>query len=212
MSRAYIIGTIVLSVMLFACTDSFDSPRELNQWINSPENGMVAVKQSGDKELVLKYLPASYLVYKEIKDIKEPTKGLVDSLMKVYANSRSFLLTIKYKGDEPYDPVYEGIADFYDFKERKEDMQFSFDKYVKLCTSQGNEYKPVLSHMEDTYGLQKHRNIYLVFAPETESESDIMGAGELDVVFHDKIFDTGITHFVFKKKDIDKELKLNFLK
>jgi hypothetical protein len=205
-------GLFTLNFLLSSCSKGFNSAEELYKWMKDPANGMLVTKQSGDKQLDMKYLPVEFLVYKEMKDKSTRNKNLTDSLTKIYSGSRSFLLTIKYKNDDQYDPLYEGISDFSEFKSRKEDMQFSFDQYVELHTAEGHVYKPVLSHMEDTYGLQKFRNIYLVFAPDNSKQADILNSAELDLVFDDMIFNTGIHHFVFQKKNIDKKLILNFIK
>ena len=206
-----IVFVLILVFPLWKCNRGFNSVEEMYTWMGDPANGMIVTKLSGDKELTMKFLPPGYLAYKEVKETLGKSKEQIDSLRMLYKKSRSFLLTIKYKNDEPYDPVYEGIYSYEELDRRKKDMHFSFDEYVKLISSDGGEYKPVLSHMEETYGLQKMRNIHLVFSPENEKQADILGAEELDIVFDDRIFKTGITHFVFEKRNIDKKIKLNFL-
>ena len=202
---------ILMSLTFVACQQGFNSPKEMHRWMSDPTNGMIISKQSANKELTMKYLPADFLVYKELKENQNTSKELIDSIKKHYVNSRSFLLTIKYKNDEPYDPVYEGIYSYDELNQRKQDMHFSFGQYIKLVTTDGREYRPVLSHMEETYGLQKHRNIHLVFSPVDKNQIDILDTEELDIVFDDRIFNTGIHHFIFEKENIDKQLKLNFL-
>jgi len=212
MSRLIKIVTLfTVPLLLIKCSQGFNSTEEMYKWMKDPVNGMIITKLSGDKELTMKFLPVNYLVYKEIKENQNRSDKQIDSLRQLYANSRSFLLTIKYKNDEPYDPVYEGIYSYDELNIRKQDMHFAFDEYVKLVSTDGGEYKPILSHMEETYGLQKHRNIHLVFSPENKNQMDILEAKELDIVFDDRIFNTGIHHFVFEKQNIDKKLKLSFL-
>lgn len=212
MKHCYCISTLLLlMVMVLSCRNDFDSMEALNTWINNPENGMTVCRYSGDKILAVRYVPASLSAYKDIKDLTERNRSIIDSVNALYANSRTFLLTIKYKENAPYDPAYEEISNYGELCARKQRMHFSFDHYITLITAEGNEYKPVLTHMEETYGLQKYRNIHLVFSPQNEQQMDILKSDKLDIVFDDRLFNTGIHHFVFKKKYMDDQIAMNLL-
>lgn len=79
-------------------------------------------------------------------------------------------------------------------------MNFDMNEYVSIKTPT-QEYRPVLTSMENTYSLKGQRNIYMVFTDDT-AEAELMKAPELDFVFNDEIFQTGVNHFVFNQDDL----------
>ena len=57
--------------------------------------------------------------------------------------------------------------------------------------------------MEHVYQLKPGRDFNIVFAPSDENELiSIRKKPELDIVFEDGYFDTGISHFIFKQEKI----------
>ena len=208
-SNLLICLTFHLIVIIFftSCKQSFKDINQYYHWMDDKENGLVIKRSSGDKELTMKYLAVPYLVYNDVKDIENPSKVLIDSLTRVYSNSRNFLLTIRSTSHNE-DIMLEGVTNEMEYNQKNLVMNFGISEYLTLKTDIGNSYFPALVNMENTYGLQKHKNFYIVFAPMDENEKDIMTSQTLDVVFDDRIFSTGINHFLFEKEKLDQEITI----
>jgi hypothetical protein len=181
------------------------------QWLNDPDNGLIKTKVINGVEIELKFLPPEFLTYREVKRLNNYNKQYIDSLLNLYQNSYSFLLKIGPEdGVDGEDIMLKGVGSMEEFKSRAQMMNFEMQEYVSL-KAEGKKYKPVLSTMENVYGMHSHRNIYLVFTPNDENKS-LLKAEKLDVSFNDELFETGISHFVFKKKYISNIPKVKFWK
>lgn len=80
-------------------------------------------------------------------------------------------------------------------------LNFSWDEQASLRCGK-NEYKPVLSTLENTYGLTKDRNVILVFAPTERGDTEFWTAPELDLVLYTPHLGNGIQHFKFDRTSI----------
>ena len=181
-------------------------------WINDVENGLVKTKYVNGLKITLKYLSPDYLAYKDRNSGSEYTPEAIDSLVNYYSKSITFMMNIKPDDREKTgtDIMYREIKNYKEYAERTLAMNFDMENYVSLKTGH-QEYKPVLSAMENIYGLTTSRNILFVFAPtEEEQKDDFYQSQELDFVYEDELFDLGINHFVFSRNDIKKTLQLNF--
>ncbi len=121
-------------------------------------------------------------------------------------NDLNFVLTIaplKDYNDEYKATMFEKITKFEEYKDRVYNLNFEMDKLVEMSLDGGSTaYVPVLFNTENTYGLTKEIKINVVFAPQ-KSAQEFTAAQELDLVFTDEIFDTGISHFVFDNHKIN---------
>lgn len=207
-------------LLLGSCQQKINNQQALYRWINDADNGLVKQKSLGDITLTMKYLPPELLVGKELHSLKQASKYMdsqkadpeklnlnkaVDSLMQNYKNSRTFILnlTLNGQGKKSFaqDILYKGADSYAAYKSRAMEMNFNMANYLVL-KADGKEMRPVIANMENTYSLTKGRNIYLVFADEKE-QSTCLNAQKLDITFTDKLFDTGIHHFVFQKENLD---------
>jgi len=199
-------------IVLASCNNELKTEKDFYGWLNDPENGFVKTKIINDIKIIAKYLPLEYLAFKELRSYGQYSKDVRDSILALYNKSRTFLLTIgpyEEKGAK-FDIMKTGVHDYTEFKQRAMTMNFDMAAYVSLNTELG-EFKPVLTNMENVYGLSKHRNIYLVFT-SAEANGKLMTANELDLTFTDEIFNTGINHFIFKKEKLDHLPTINFWK
>lgn len=182
---------------------TIDKADDFYRWLNNPANGLLKTRYIAGIRLTVKHLPAQYLAYRELKDEEAVTASYKDSVLALYKNNLTFLLTIA--PDERKLPDVDimslGIRDYNEFKARAARMNFGMKEYVSLKIA-ARKYQPVLSTLENVYGLSKHRNIYIVFNPGEDPEG-FKNAEKLDFVFNDEIFNTGISHFIFHKTNID---------
>jgi hypothetical protein len=177
-------------------------------WINDPDNGMVKTKTVEGIKLTVKYLPPEFLALKEAKEDRAG-RQTYDSLLTQYKGSHTFLLSIASSENEvDNDPMYQGLDDYSDYKRRALTMNFDMNEYVSIKTST-REYRPVLTSMENTYSLKGQRNIYMVFT-DNATETELMKEHELDFVFNDEIFQTGVNHFIFNQNDLGGMPAINF--
>jgi len=153
-------------------------------------------------------MPVDYLTYNEIKSERSKfNKMMLDSVKSKYQNSRTFLLTIEPINEKKdMDLLFQGATSFEEYKMRINMLNFNPGEYVKI-NAKDKSHLPVLSTMENAYNIDVKKNLYLVFA----NENNLLNEPELDFEFNDMIFETGINHFVFQKKDIDNIPSFKFL-
>ncbi len=194
-----------------ACQPKVDSKEAFLQWIDNPDHGLTKQKDINGFQVSVKYLPPSYLAYREWEG-KGFGKSGFDSLLHDYTHSRTFLLTIAPDREHPERSVmFHDVLNRAEYKERVRDLNFNIGEYLQLKTEKG-VFLPVLHHMENTYELADHRSIYLVFSDKDLENPRLTTARELDLVYNDRLFGTGLSHFYFRKEDIDRRPDIAFAK
>ncbi len=201
MKKNHLLGLVIL-LACFSCTSrkEFSSISQYANWLNDPSHGALVEREVNDLKLTVKYLPPEYLAAKDSRGLSQSGK---DSLLKSYSQSKTFLLTISPNGkaEKQGDLMFRNINNYQQYKERSFAMNFEIGEYVNLDAGD-NTYAPVLSTLENTYGLEEGRSIYLVFNDHHQGE-EFDKAKELDVVFNDELFNTGLHHFVFSRKNLN---------
>ncbi len=191
--------------LLFSCgKKEIKEPLEYTKWLADPENNLVQTRYINGIKISVKYLPPEYLAYIECKDKENVNKLVKDSLVRYYEESKTFVLNIgpdERKGQPSGDIMMSNISHYQDYKGRNFTMNFEMQDYISLEIP-GASYAPVLCNLENVYGLDKSRNIFVVFA-DKEKKGKLNVSKELDFVFDDEIFGTGRSHFVFNKKDLN---------
>ena len=196
--RNYIL-ILLLSIIALACDSDPKDLKSFYKRINDPGNGLVKSRDVEGIKISVKYLPAEFLALKESSE--GGMKGSYDSLYTLYKRNHTFLLSVSYTDEKDInDPMYKDLRDYPEYKARAQAMNFDMNEYVSIKTS-SNEYRPVLTSMENTYSLKGQRNVYLVFADES-LKNELQTDNELDFVFDDVFFQTGVNHFVFEQNDL----------
>lgn len=192
---------IAVLLMIVGCSSPLKKESELYHWINQTENGLIKNRIVSGYSLTAKYLPTELLTYKELKSLGSGADK-VDSIYQVNKNSVTFLLTIgpDENTNQDFDIMKAGITSYEEYNKRVQKMNFELGEYLSLRTANG-EYYPVLFDVENIYGLSKSRTISIVFTP-LEKNSELLQAEKYDLVFNDQIFNTGVNHFVFHKKEM----------
>ena len=185
---------------LFASCSNEVSRDEFVKYMNAPENGLVKTKAVGDVQVSLQLVPSQFLAYNEMD---ASFQASLDSVNKLYNESYNFMLSLSNtKNNEEKDIMYKELGGIEEFRRRSEMMNFNLDNYCWVNTPSG-EIHPVLSNMENTYGLSKARKIHFVFGKKSE-QVDLTQFDELKISFDDPLFGTGKTNFIFNKSDLDK--------
>lgn len=205
--KAILIAWVIL--LINGCKEDVKTAEEYLKWMNQPESGLVIEKKIADKKITVKYLTPEYLTYNELKDKETYSEKTKDSIFNWYSSSRTFLMTIRPADENGESVQMEGITSMSEYTERTKTLNFDMGEYLRLITEKA-EFIPVLTSMENTYDLQKYRNIYVVYS-EKDSAEDLFSSKKIDFVFNDELFSTGISHFVFDKEKIDIKNNLIFL-
>ncbi len=206
-TRIYLFGVFVL--FLASCGGKkIRDFGEYSQWLNEPENGVVKSRTVLGIKYTLKYLPVDYMVYKDVSGRGSKTKAEIDSIRKQYEHSLTFVLNINPIDQQGGSIMSRDIRNFEQYKMRSAEMNFGMQNWITL--EFGDEsISPVFAELENTYDLTKDRNIYIVF---NKSQQEILeNTSEIDLVFDDQLFSTGITHYKFKAYQLENipELVMN---
>ena len=195
---------IISLLLLTACAKKKVGLDDYLKYLNKTENGLVKTKKVNGYILTLKYLSPEYLTARELTDYKKvPEKSIVDSLLKVHRTYQSFLLTFspdEEKGNHN-DIMLVRTSNYSEFSQKVEQMNFFMGDKIQLKTQKG-DYAPVLTNLENTYGLSKARSLTIVFAPE-KNANEFKDIKNWEIVYDDELFGAGILHFNIDQKDID---------
>ena len=201
---------ILSFILLMLCCFSCNQRRKINtfdayvKWLNDTENGLSKTKKVGLLVMNVKFMPAELLAYNELKRNKEICAEDRDSLVAVYKQQMTFLLTLSV--DDPNTPV-KGDLFLSDLNEQSEygarvhDLNFNMDYYIHMLADE-KEIQPVLINLENDYNLYGRKTFNVVFT-DTKTKGLLAQANKFDFVFDDEFFKTGRSHFVFSHKDLN---------
>jgi len=203
-------GTIYLFALvvtlLTCCTTTQQSMtiEEYLHWVNDEDNGFVKKKYVNGMEIKVKYLSPHYLAYREFTKDALLTASDKDSLINLYKSSLNFVLTLgpderKGKGQ---DIAYRDVSNYLEYKTRVKALNFDIEKSVMLNTD-GTEFLPVLSAMENIYSLDTKKNIVLAFVPDVGNENQFYHSEKVGFVYEDQLFGLGVNNFVFNRAELD---------
>lgn len=165
-------------------------------WLNNPENGVVLSKKNNGFIVTVKYLPTDYFISKEI--IKSKNKKHADSIRRLYKDNVYFIMHIDNdpdKIDEASDIMFRDIHNYPDYAERVYNLNFSLEESIELKIG-GATYNPVLTSLENHYGLDGGRNIMIVFSPQKKNELLDLKQGA-EFIYDDQTFGMGQLHFYY---------------
>lgn len=192
------LGFMLMLVLMFSC-ETIKTEKDFYKWISKEKNGLVREKASNGFLLTTKFLPAELLAYREYKSDKSLNK---DTLLKNYGANQTFLLSIRLdtslrsKGNI----MFQGVEGYADYKKRILDFNFGIDEMVSIKYN-NKIYKPLVHAFENTFNIVDGKNIYLVF--DLKDLKNKGASEEIDFIFEDQHFNTGISHFGFKKSDLE---------
>ncbi len=187
-----IIHIIILSLFFLVSCSNTKSKKECLEYYTKHKQDYMVSKIVSGFEVKMEYLPKHLFQQDTAQHLKN--------------QDLNFVLTIapvKDYNDEYKATMFEKITKFEEYKDRVYNLNFEMDKLVEMSLDGGSiAYAPVLFNTENTYGLTKEIKINIVFAPQ-KSVQEFTVAKELDLVFTDEIFETGISHFVFDNHKIN---------
>lgn len=201
------IKTIVrlfLIACLFACSAKKPgTAEEYFHYLDSETSGLSKLKYVNGLALKVKYLAPDYLCHRELIH-QSYTLHKKDSISAFYAQSLCFMLTLgtDERKEKQGDVMYHNITTFREYVSRSMAMNFDMQQYITV-KADGEEYIPVLSSMENTYGMDNKRSILLVFVPKTKADRKLFTASKIDFIYDDQLFELGINHFLFERESFN---------
>lgn len=202
-NKFFYIGVFLILILTSCVEKTVTSNEEYLMWLNDEDNGLVMSKEVGGITIKVKYLPANYLAYQDLFGQVTISKSVADSVVNYYNKSLTFLMTIGVDGDSKKgDVMYQGVQNYEEYKKRLYSMNFDIENDILIKIGE-KKYLPVLSNLENGYGLTESRNITLVFVPETKEEQSFYSAEEIQFTYDDELFETGINHFTFDRKKLN---------
>jgi hypothetical protein len=195
-----------LSVLLLFFSCSGNHPKtaeEYFKFLDSDASGLSKSKYVNGIQLRVKYLPPDYLCNRELGNHTYSQREK-DSLINYYSKSLCFMITLSTdeRKAKQGSIMYHNITQYKEYVQRTVAMNFEMQQFIRLKADE-NEYTPVLSSMDNVYGLEDSRNILLVFVPKTKEDYNLFKAEKLDFIYDDQLFELGINHFLFERKAFD---------
>lgn len=211
-SVAYAFCLIVFAVLISCAGNRIYSIADYLKWLNEPSNGLVKIRSVNGIEIKMKYLPAEYQAWKEISNEPGYSVSQRDSILNLYRNSLSFLFSIgpDEKNGVEGDIMFNSVENYSQYKERVYDMNFFFGEKITLKAGE-KEYKPVLTSMENIYGIGPSRNIILVFVPAEKEDNNMKESDQLQLEYEDDTYALGTNRFVFSRKDINNAPRISLI-
>lgn len=170
-------------------------PVAYEAFFRGPEGNLHQVREHRNIRFAAQYLPPDWLAWKAKMDFQAVSVETGDS-------AAVFILNIgPAAGSRTGDVMTHGVSGMEDYAARMETMNFRLEESIELRVGD-RVLKPVFVHLENTYGLTNDRNLHLVFEgaglglPQEQPE-------DLDLVFDDPVFGTGINHFRFQREALN---------
>jgi hypothetical protein len=194
---------LICALVLYgSCNKKTATLHQYGNFISDTENGYKISKSVNDVLVSVIYLPPEYISLKQMKNLDFKNQLQYDSLLAINKCSPTFIMVFapdETRGNKN-DIMYDGISNFKEYTQRALTLNFDLEKNVKLLINEQN-YTPVLTSLENTYGLTKDRKVNIVFAPK-HYKNEFEQATAFDFVYTDEIFGVGTLHFYFDKKNL----------
>ncbi|UII80108.1 hypothetical protein [Flagellimonas sp. CMM7] len=203
LSKVFVLVTGAL--LLNGCNTSVTSEAAFLQWLDNPSNGLIKKASANGFSLSLKYLPSEYLAYIEMKKGNDGRSQ--QDFLDDFKDSMSLLFSIEHNA-HGIDATNYDVQNMVGYKQRINDLNFELKRHLFVKGQDGEKISPVLTTFENNYEVGGKKTFYIVF---TNTNVDEEENKSIDIVFEDPFLDTGISHFVFKKKNIEEIPTLEFI-
>ena len=196
---------LYLFVLTTGCQESqLQSHSELLAYLSDSDNGFKISRKVNDFDITMTYMPAELLALNESGTLNRA--AYLDNLEK-FKHSRTFVLSLRHE-NQNLDITNYNVSNLEDYQRRISYLNFDIKHDLYIQTQTGEKVRPVLVTMENIYEIGDRKNIYMVFSEEDEA---VFNSGSIDLIFEDRITNTGINHFVFNKSSWENIPELKFL-
>jgi hypothetical protein len=181
----------------------FKSTGDMETFVKDPDNGLLRSREVNGIKTTVSILPQDLMERRDME--RGAGKAASASVPRAtqFKDQLTFIVNLATAQAAHGDVMYAGILDMGSYLERAHALNFEMEQHVTLrCGTAA--FKPVLSTLENTYGLEPDRNIVMVFVPEQCDDQAFYGSETLDLVINDRWFGTGTQHFVFQRADLER--------
>jgi hypothetical protein len=195
----YIIVTGI-SFLFFSCTKY--NYKQLNDFVNKEENGLVKKRSVNGIDFVLRYRPAELLVLQEFGNKSGVSKDKINESLQNYKKRFYFLLSVS-SGDKP---VLQCIPNFNKYSEVMQQFGFGMNNNITLISSDKDTLAMVDFNFIRLFALGKSDDILFAFKRDSvipEYYTFCMSEFGLR---------TGDIRFKFSGKDINKNYRITLKK
>lgn len=185
-----------------AChVSEFDSAKELNAYVLSPENNLTQVIEVGGYAVRVTYRPTDLLVHQETEG-EHYDVSRVNVLRQKYDSYYYFIVSLSKGSKEALHHLQDGMGQYSDLVET---LSFGMSPYVTLTTS-GRDTIPVGDFMLNrTYGFSQSTDLLFVFSREKA-----VGKDWVELNLTEFGLGLGNQRFRFWREDVDNVPPLNF--
>jgi hypothetical protein len=183
--------TLVMAVVFAGCTWQPRTARELQEWVNDPDHGLVTEQRFGDLSLRLSYQPEQLL---RLRD-QENGDTLEVSSSDRYGGSHQFVMRIQADGvsnllDAPSPAGHDHNAKLYYYTTLVQD---------DLLLVVGQDTIPCAqAHFERNYGSAPFNNLVFSFVDEHQEPF----RDDLELIYYDRAFGAGPITFTIRRDDL----------
>ena len=182
--------------ILSACSSqqSFNNFDDYRDWMSAPEHGLTAEREVNGIDYKVTFLTPEYQAYLDFRGSEEPSDAEWQEAVNAYRQHPCFVMQIGPSGKGlEHDIMFHGLSNSDEFSAQAQQLNFGLESAVWL--REGDKaYFPVLSTLENVYGLSSHRKIVFTFPPEAVPDE----GEDLHFVFDDPLFETGLNKFRFE--------------
>ncbi len=179
-------------------------PVDYLNWINNPENNLIAKTKSQDYTFSLQYRPVSYLSLLEAGS-ENVSPEIIDSLEQSFAGQQQFLFHVALS-DGNSDWLNSSTQRFNDYEEQIKYLSFSMQNDFKLVRHK-DTIDCSMFHFERDYGIRPFGTFLIGFPDETndnEVNDPTNDINSLKVIYTNSAFGDEIIEFPFSYSDINK--------
>jgi hypothetical protein len=190
-------------IVVCGCSQGHTSDEgEYLSWLNDPDHGLVQVRAINGLHITVKYMPPDYRAYRELGEsesshdrevVEKRCEGSVNLLLSISRDT-----TAPSRGEiDPHMVIQQGMI-----------LNEEIKEHLSL-RADGIPHAPVITALDNNAGMSGVINITAVFVDE-QPQGKLLHAKQYDVIFDDRMFGTGISHFLFSREAIDRRMRFDF--
>ena len=192
---------LILLLVISSCSKSFDTVKEMDDYIREEDNGYNYKKTVEGVDYVLQYRPTDLLVQQELGDKIDQTQ--IDKLRQKYYKYLYFNLSMSKNNQE----LLNGVArDKTRFGQMVNDLAFGMEGKVYLYTPKKDTLAMADFIYPRMYGMSNATSIMIVYPREKK----YMNEDYLNFTVEDLGLDTGEIKFKLNTTALEKEPQLRF--
>jgi hypothetical protein len=188
--------------MIVACNSgSTIDPSLLHSHLLDEENGLSRTRIANNIKTTVTLRPPLMDVMLATQRDSSLSQNEIDSLLSSLSDQLTFIVNLRHDEPSQNDIMYNGVSNINEYKEQAYALNFGWDEMALLRCGSG-QYKPILSTLENTYGLTYDRNVILVFKPSNKGDKNFYESEYIHLEITNNTLRTGTQHFKFRRADL----------